>query len=248
MPPKKKFTRSSVDAKQNKEISKLKTQVQSMVKAQEIKSTEGSFSDAKVTSDVIGAYKFDFTDIQVWDTTSSSSNANRINSREGNTVVIKRLSIDAMITLPEDQVGFDDPTYDTMVRILIVHSPCSAYADINEVLHDPADIFSHYKLFPDNPYRILYDKRFNLQSIIPSSISGSTRNATAVEPFRRNVKIVLNKKQLTKTGLKASYEQGNAGQSPVYGGLRMFAISTVSGATFVRPFLSGSLRMRYADE
>ncbi len=241
-------TRKTVDSQQNKKIKTLETKMAGLVKAQEIKSLDDTFASEQVPSNSIGAYKHDITDIQVWDTNSATSNANRLQSREGNNVVIKRFSVDAMITLPESQVGNSDSTYDTIVRLIIVHSPASAYADINEVLEDPNDVFSHYKLFPDNPYRILFDKRYNLQGTIPSAISGSTRNATAVEPFRRNVKILLNSKQLGKSGLKVDYGQGNAGQSPVYGGLRMFAISTVSGLTFVKPILDGRIRMRFADE
>jgi hypothetical protein len=238
----------NVDAKQTKSINKLKTQVKSLLKATEIKSKDTQFADQQIPSDVIGAYKFDITDLDVWDTNSVTSNENRLSTREGNNVVINRLSIDAMITLPSEQVGSVNATYDAIVRIIIVHSPASAYADIYEVLQNPTDIFSHLKLFPDNPYRILFDKRYNLQATIPSAISGGTRNATSVEPFRRNVKILLNKKQLGKTGVKVEYGQGNAGQDPVYGGLRMFAISTVDGLTFVKPILSGRVRMRFTDE
>lgn len=254
MPGKMKRTRKprSVDAKQNKAISQLKTQVKSLVKAQEIKSVDNLFAELIQNNSLAGgAKRIDLTHLAIWASDVVNANSTRLTAREGNSVVIKRFSLDGMITLPSDSdsAGSDDPTYDAIVRVIIVHSPASSTPDITEVLQDPNDVFSHYKLFPDNPYRMLYDKQFTLQSttqVRGQATTGVTQ--TAVEPFRRRIKILLNSKQFGKTGIKVEYGQGNNGQAPVYGGLTMFLLSTVSGATFIKPSIEARARMRFADE
>lgn len=241
--------RKTVDARQNKEIKKLQTQVKGLIEVHELKLKDYQFGDEQIPSFTIGDYKYNITDLSPWDTNATNSNANRLSAREGNEVNIKRVAIDAIITLPSNQIGNDDATYDALVRVMVVHTPDSVYADLAEVLQNPYDIFSALKHTPDNPYRLLFDKRMSLQSttqIRGAAVTGV--NAAAVEPFRRNLKITLSSKDLGKTGLNVQYGQGNGGQQPIMGGLQLICISTVAGATFVKPILTGTIRLRFLDQ
>jgi hypothetical protein len=197
-----------------------------------------------------GLFRYDITAVPALQTNVTNSNDARVDTRIGNSLLVKRFEMNGMISLPSniDIDGNTTPSYDTVVRALIVHTPGSATPGLPEILEHPNSVFSQYKRFPDNPYRVLYDKQFDLQATIPNAISGGTRNATAVEPFRRRIKIVLNSKQLGKSGIVVEYGQGNNGDDPVYGGLTMYFISSVSGVGFIQPELEARTRLRYLDQ
>jgi len=252
MPTKKRYSRKprSVDAKQNKEISKLKTEVKKLVKAEEIKAVDNLFSELFINNSLPGGSKrVDLTAIAPWESNALNANTYRRNHREGNQIVIKRFQLDGMITLPSDsdQAGNTDKSYDAVCRVIIAHTPASGFLDIAELLEVPNDVFSFYKLNPDNPYRVLYDKHFTMQSSTQLKTNATFYETAPVEPMRRRIKILLNSKQLGKTGIKVEYGQGNVGLSPVYGGLTMFLLSNVAGATFIKPDLEARARMRFAD-
>lgn len=239
----KKKIKLSVDRKQNKEIKKLKKVVKTLSKTNEKKWKDDAIVSADVNSHAIGSYQLDLTNIYPWDSDAAAANATRNYSRIGNSVVVTRIQLNGQIVLPE---GGTDPTYACRVRFLVVYTPDSEYAGLGEILEHPNDIDSHKKIKPDAPYRILYDKKMNLQNTVPSAISGGTRNATAVEPFRRNISIQLGPKKLGKGGLKVSWAQGSASDQPMMGAITLYAISDVIG-TFTAPVFGGRRRLRFLD-
>ena len=240
------FRPRSTNAKQNKEINKLKKKVSAIEKTITKKFSDVAIPDTVISNTVLGEYQLDMASFPAWDSNALNANELRTRQREGNSVIIKQVLLKGEIILPTDQ-GTLDPLYNCKVRCVIVRSPDSGYPLFNQVLEAPNDVFSHKKIKPENPYKVLYDRSFNLQNVIPNGISGSTRNATATENFRFPINIRLGKKAFSKEGAKATWQQGSTSIHPQQGAITLFMYSDVSSATQAKPVFTGNLRVRFLE-
>ena len=179
MPGKRKIIfrkKKSVDQKQNKAIKSLAKKVSTLSRAVEVKFLDTVTSKIDLTTLVQNKH---ITDISPWDSNSVVANAERNERREGNSVLIKSYSYRGIIHLPQN----DSAPRAARVRLMVVHTPDSTTPVITEVLSTPTAgndthiVDSFKRIKPANPYRVLYDKVFLLQSTIPDAISGGTRNS-----------------------------------------------------------------------
>lgn len=233
--------KKSVDAKQNKQIKKLKEEVKSLMNTNEIKHLNTQFADVDINAFSLGSFERGLTDVNPWQSNATNANATKLTEREGDEILVKRIKIKAMLTLP--QVGPDE-TYDTIVRVLIVHWP-TGNAALQEVVQDTGTVFSLLQNYPTTPYKVLYDKSFNLQNVTQFRVP-TLGFTTSTEPFRRNLNISLGAKQLGKGGIKCSWA-GAGTSAPAQGAINMYCYSDQSQATFTSPFISGRARLSYMD-
>jgi hypothetical protein len=244
--PKRSFTKPrTVDAKQNKEIKKLKQQVKTLVKTNEIKHLNTKFNDVEVNAYALGSFSRGLTDVEPWQSNASGANATKLTQREGDAILIKRIKIKAMLTLPQNG---PDATFDTIVRVLIVHWPQGGNESMNEVLYNTGTIFSLLQNYPTTPYKVLYDKSFNLQTQTQPADSGQPTGVIAcpVEPFRRNLNISLGAKQFGKKGIRCFWA-GSTALDPAQGAITMYAYSDQSNVAGTSPYISGTARLSYMD-
>ncbi len=239
--------KSTMDSKQNKEIKKLKKEVKSLVKRDELKFKDATVAGQAISANIIAPYQFDLCAMPVWSTNVINANELRNSSREGNKVVVKRAHIKGTISLANDQGSVLDPTYDTKVRMIIVLNPDSGYPLLDQVLEDPNNIFSPLKCKPSEPYRKLYDRTFDLQRTEQTHTNAAYYSSTSVEPWRHNFNIKLGKKAFGKEGLKCTWQQGSSTIHPQQGAVTMFVMSTVGLATSFKPSLDFYSRLRFSD-
>lgn len=241
------FKKKSVDKKQNKDIKVLKEKVKNLSSAVEVKFLDTVTSKTDLTTLVQNKH---ITDLSPWDSNSVVANAERNERREGNSVLIKSYTYRGIVEIPQN----DSAPRAARVRMMVVHTPDSEAPVITEVLTTPSAgndthiIDAFKKIKPANPYDVMYDKTFLLQSTIPDAISGTTRNATAVEPFRRKFNINLS---FHKNPLKCTWAQGQATAAPIQGALTLFVFSDVQETggdpNLNNPRISGLSRMRFMD-
>lgn len=230
-----KGVKRSVDAKQNKQIKKLKTQVAKLVKADEKK-----WYDTQVTSQAVsssGAVN-PMLGLNVW----AGSNTNRQNEREGNTLVVTSLKFDGLVYIDQ---SFASPDFNNIVRIMLVQMTDDNITapNLSDVL-ETVNIDSFYKLKGQRRYKIHYDKRFYLQNVEQTASTTAGMSATtSTEPFRKRFII---KAKIPKKGLKVTYSQGSvSGNGPVVNGLFLLAIS--DSGTISHPAIKYHSRMRFLD-
>jgi len=237
----------SVNAKQNKEIKTLKKKVSAIEKTITKKFKDSSIPDTLLSNPVLGEYQFDIAALSAWDSNALNANEIRTRQREGNSVVVKQVLVKGEIILPNDQ-GTLTPLYNSKVRCLIVRSPDSGYPLIDQILEDPNDIFSHKKIKPENPYKVLYDRSFNLSNITQVRGAATTGvNTTSTEPFRIPLNIRLGKKALGKEGAKATWQQGTTSIHPQQGAITLFMYSDVSDTLQAKPVFTGRVRLRFLE-
>lgn len=244
--PKKRKRKSTVDRRQSKDISKLKEQVSLLVKTVETKCKDNTVDILAIGTIPL---KDPLTDLVVWDTNSANSNINRNIQREGNSVVVKSYRFRGYIELPHIDISSVEIA---RARIIVAHAPCSEEAEYRDII-ESLRIDSFKKVKPPNPYRILYDKVFNLQNTEQRKFHLSApvvnaSNSTAVEPCRRNVDINLK----FPKGLQVDWLQGQTNSPPVMGGLCMYLISdqpSIGPPSYNpgSPHLVGYSRLRFQD-
>lgn len=234
--------------KQNRAIKKLKKEVKSLAKRDELKFLDVTVADQAISANIISPYQFDIAAMPAWSTNVANANANRNSSREGNKVIITRAHLRGTIRLDNVQGAVLDPTYDAKVRMIIVLNPDSGYPALDQVLENPNNIFSPLKCKPSEPYKKLYDRTFDLQSTTQVRGAATTGvNTTSVEPWRHNFNIKLGKKAFGKEGLKCTWQQGSTTIQPQQGAVTLFVISTVAVATSYKPSLDFYSRVRFLD-
>lgn len=229
-----------VDAKQNKEIKKLKTQVKRLSKGDEKKWYD---IDKPSTAIPLSGSIQPLLALDLWDGT----NTNRQNQREGNSINMLSYTIKGQVYI--DQY-FASPDTNNKVRIMLVQMTDDNITQpaLTDILEDPTGdraIYSFLKIKGTRRFRVHYDKLFNLQN--PGQYfgnsSGPNNVSTATEAFRKEFRI---KAKLPKAGLKASYQQGSvSGNGPVVNGLFLIAYSDSS--TVSHPAMFYRSRMRFLD-
>ena len=230
--------RRSVDAKQNKEIRKLKKQVKKLNKADEKKWFD---IDKPSTAIPLSGSIQPLLALNVWD----NNNTNRQNEREGNSLNMVSYKIKGQVYTDQN---FASPDSNNKVRIMLVQMTDDNITQpaLTDILEDPTGdraIYSFLKIKGQRRYKVHYDKLFNLQNV-PQEPSGQTYNSpTSTENFRKEFRI---KAKVPKTGLKVSYSQGSiSGNGPVVNGLFLIAYS--DSGTISHPAMFYRSRMRFID-
>lgn len=222
----------TVDAKQNKEIKKLKTQVKRLSKGDEKKWYD---IDKPSTAIPLSGTIQPMLALNVW----AGNNTNRQHEREGNSISVQNLHIKGQIYI---DYSFASPDKNNKVRVMLVQMTddnLTAPA-LTDILEDPTSdraVYSFLKIKGTRRFRVHYDKLFNLQN--PDQ--GTTMTAT--EPWRREFRI---KAKVPKSGLKVSYQQGSvSGNGPVVNGLFLVAYS--DSGTISHPAMIYRSRLRFLD-
>jgi len=212
-----------------------------MSKAVEVKYYDRNLS----TSDDVGGIAINSLSIPLnnlspWDTDAINSNANRNTSREGNSIVMRRFQFKGTINF------FTNVSTENhcRVRLFIVHCPDSSQPSYSQVMQY-FSVDTLKKIKPDNPYRVIWDRSYNLSTAIQTRNNGTYQNSTAVEPFRKNINIDLK----FKSGLKTTWAQGASTNDPIQGSLTLMAISDQpNAANSQKPQLNGYSRLRFVDQ
>jgi len=229
--PQRKYVKKSVDAKQNKAIKKLKTDVKSIKKADEKKYIDTARSLVISTTPL----SVDLNALAVW----GGVNTTRHYQREGTSIVMTQFLMKGMVEIANSGLSLD---VDNRVRILVVLTPdTSRPAAITEVL-EANDLDSYKKLVPIAPYRVLYDKVFNLQQY--KALQGAPY-ASCTERRRIPLHINLGKKEFGKSGTKCTWLNSDGNIAPRQGALTLYAFSDSSLTT--HPRFVGTTRFRFRD-
>lgn len=224
-----------VDRQQNKKIKSLNTQVKRLAKADEKKYLDAGISQSVSTT----VQKYPLNSMAVF----AGDNNLRHTQRQGQSIVMTSLRIRGLVQILPDALS---PDLNNRVRMMVVHTPDSSTpVNLSDILQKPTEIDSHYRIKPPEAYKILYDKTFNLQNIIPSAISGGTRNATATEKFRIPFKINLGKKAFGKSGTKSTWIVGAGAVAPSRGALTLMSFS--DSGTVSHPAVEAQSRLRFLD-
>ncbi len=235
--------RRSVDARQNKEIKKLKTQVKKLSKADEKKWYD---IDQSSTAIPLSGSVQPLLALDVWNSQASNANEVRQNQREGNSVLITSHKIKGQVYIDQN---FTSPDVNNKVRIMLVQMTddnITAPA-LTDILEDPTGdraLYSFYKIKGQRRYKVHYDKLFDLQNVEQTASTTAGMSATtSTEKYRREFRVNL---KCPKAGLKVSYAQGSiSGNGPVVNGLFLIAYS--DSAVLSHPAMFYRSRMRFLD-
>ena len=160
----------------------------------------------------------------------------RHEQREGQKIMMTSFAGQGMISIPQGATLNDA---DNRVRIVIVFSPDSNSPLVTDVLQD-ATVDSFYKIKPANPYRVEFDRVYNLQN--SSHTVTATTSVTPTEKWRLPVKFKI---RFPKIGAKCTWLTADLNIGPRQGSLTMF---TISDSTIIgHPFLRMHTRLRFLD-
>lgn len=231
--------RSNVDKRQDKDLTKLRSQVRKLMKADEKKWYDTNRPSTAISSTGLVQPLLGLT---VW----SGDNTLRQNEREGNTINMLSYRINGEVYIDQN---FASPDFNNKVRILLVQMTddninAPALTDIMEDVTSGNALYSFYKIKGQRRFKVHYDKTFNLQNVQQTASTTAGMSATtSTENFRKNFNISA---KVPKSGLKISYSQGSiSGNGPVVNGLFFVAYSD-SGA-ISHPAIVYRSRMRYLD-
>jgi len=238
--PQRKYQKKrSTDAKQNKEIKKLKTQVKKLTKADEKKWYD---IDQSSTAVPLAGSVQPMLALNVW----AGNNEQRQHEREGNTLNVTSLNIKGQVYIDQN---FASPDSNNKVRIMLVQMTddnITAPA-LTDILEDPTGdraIYSFLKIKGTRRFRVHYDKLFNLQNVEQTASTTAGMSATtSTEKYRREFRI---RAKVPKSGLKVSYQQGSiSGNGPVVNGL--FIVAYSDSGVVSHPAMFYRSRMRFID-
>lgn len=216
------------DTQQDRKISSLQKQVTRLARADEVK----------------------YLDVTISQSISSTSTATVLNEmvvfagdqslrheqREGQKIMMQSFSGHGMVSIPQGATLNDA---DNRVRILIVFSPDSNSPLITQVLQE-AVIDSFRKIKPANPYRIVFDRIYNLQN--SAHTVTATTSVTPTDKWRLPVNFKI---RFPKIGAKCTWLTADLNIGPRQGSLTMF---TISDSTIIgHPFLRMHTRLRFLD-
>lgn len=229
----------TVDAKQNKEIRKLKIQVRKLAKGDEKKWYD---IDAPSTAIPLSGSIQPLLALNLWDGT----NTNRQNQREGNSLNMLSYTIKGQVYIDQN---FASPDVNNKVRIMLVQMTDDNIVApaLTDILEDPTGdraIYSFLKIKGQRRFKVHYDKLFNLQNVEQTASTTAGMSATtSTELYRREFRV---RAKLPKAGQKVSYAQGSvSGNGPVVNGLFLIAYS--DSGTLSHPAMFYRSRMRFID-
>jgi len=231
---KKRSYQRSVDKKQNREIKRLKTDVKLMKKVVERKHWDLTYSATAVSTT---ALKEGLTSFVPYNTLDQ---ARRQNHREGQSCCVTRIAIKGSVEMAQTGVSVDAHN---RVRMLIVHTPDSTTPNLTDIVEGPYasyDINAFNKIQPPFPYRILYDRTYNMQN-------GIVATTYPTEKWRHSFDIRLGKKALGKTGLVCDWTDGQANIqiAPDRGAITLFVWS--DSALVTHPLIQYNMRISFQD-
>lgn len=224
----------TVDRKQNKDIRDLKKTVKSLIETNELKYLDRK-EDLSVSTTV---QIIPLNNPTLW----AGNNTTRHQQREGASFLTMSYRLKGLVKIDPDAVS---PDYENRLRMMVVLTKDSTTpASITDILQTTG-FETFHKIKPPHDYKVLYDRVFNLQGVIPSAISGSTRNATSTERFRIPFDIKLGKKHFGKSGCKAQWEENDGAVAPRQGALSLIVFSDSSVVS--HPVVNGFSRLRFMD-
>lgn len=230
-----------VDRQQNKKIKTLNAKVKRLNKANEKKYLDAGISQLPTTT----VQKFPLNGMAVF----AGDNNLRHEQRQGQSIVMTSLRIRGLVEI--DELALDPaPAANNRVRILIVYSPDSSTpTNLSDILSKPTSIDSHYRIKPPEPYKILYDKTFNLQNVRQyfANASGAQAISSTTERYRIPIKINLGKKAFGKSGTKSSWVVGAGAVAPSRGALTLMSYSDAPANT-AAPTVELESRLRFLDD
>lgn len=224
-----------IDKKQNREIKRLKTDVKSMKKIVERKHWDSTYPSASVSTTATALGLTSFVPYNTLDQTR------RQTQREGQSVSVKRIQVKGTVEMPLSGVSLD---VTNRMRMIIVHTPESSTPTMANIIEGPLgtyNINAFNKIQPPHPYRILFDRTWNMQT----PVSGS--GIIPVEKWRHSFDIRLGKKALGKTGSKCDWVDGQANIqiAPDRGAITLFVYSDSNAVT--HPVIAYSTRITFED-
>jgi len=224
-----------IDKKQNREIKRLKTDVKLMKKIVERKHWDSTYPATSVSTT---ATKEGLASLVPYNTLDQ---ARRQNSREGQSVCITRIALKGTVEMPFTGVSLD---VINRVRMLIVYTPESSTPNLVNIIEGPFgsyNINAFNKIQPPDPYRVLYDRTWNMTTAVAAA------GSIPVEKFRHSFDIRLGKKALGKTGIKCDWTdaQANIQIAPDRGAVTLFVYSDSNVPT--HPVLSYNHRITFED-
>lgn len=230
--------RSKVDKRQDKDLTKLRSQVRKLLKADEKKWYDTNRPSTAISTTGLVQPLLGLT---VW----SGDNTLRQNEREGNTINMLSYRINGEVYIDQN---FASPDANNKVRIMLVQMTddninAPALTDLLEDTTSTNALYSFYKIKGQRRFKIHYDKTFNLQNVQQQHVNQPYYSSTVTENFRKTFNISA---KVPKSGLKISYSQGSiSGNGPVVNGL--FFVAYSDSGTISHPAIVYRSRMRYLD-
>lgn len=227
--PQRKYIKKSIDAKQNKQIKKLKTDVKKLKQSEEVKYLDRPISFSPSTTPVLSACE----NLVVF----GGNQSLRHEQREGQQITILSYRCKGMVQILPQSTS---PDNDNRVRLMLVLTKdSSTVSSITDVLQSN-NIDSMHRIKPEYNYKVLYDRIYNLQN------TTGTNQSYGGNPFRLPIDIRLGKKAFGKTGSKASWEVLDQNISARRGSLTLIMFS--DSAVISHPYVRMNTRLRYLDQ
>ncbi len=220
--------KASKDVAQDRKINALQTQVTRLTRADEVKYLDQTYSQsisAASTATILNSL-----------VVFAGDQSSRHQQREGQKILMTSFAGKGIVSIPPGALLTDD---DNRVRILIVFSPDSDSPLISSVLQD-STVDSFRKIKPANPYRILFDRTYNMQN--SAHTVTATSNVVSTERWRFPVQFKI---RFPKIGAKCTWLTSDLNVGPRQGSLTMFTLS--DSAIAGHPFLAIHTRLRFLD-
>lgn len=226
---------SNTDVVQNRKIKALQTQVAKLSKSEDAKYVGKGFTWNPNNSGQITP----MTNPPLF----TGDQTQRYRQREGQSVVTTQFMMKGNVFIDQSALSADA---NNRVRMIIVLSKDSGVIQGQEdILNNPGNLDSFYRIDPPNPYSILYDRTFQLQST--EQLASATVSSTSTEPWRIPFNIKLGKKAFGKTGCKATWlkDDGTTVQARTGGiSIILYSDSTLPS----HPTVQGAYRWRFLDQ
>lgn len=228
--------KTSINAKQNKKIKRLETEVKKLAKADELKWSDTSvvqtISTAGIVTPLLG--------LPVW----GGGNLTRSFSREGNSIVLTDYRFKGLVEIPAPGTpNISDTT--NRVRIIIFKTTGTGTTPgIIDILEN-SDINSFYKMKGKVKYSVMFDRTYNLTNLYQTSGTAVAAIGNSAEKWRIPFNVSLGKK-LGKAGMKCQYSAtSGGGANPVNNALYMLQLS--DSGVVAHPFVTYRSRARFLD-
>ena len=220
---------STKDIQQDRKLVALQRQVTRLARADEIK-----YLDVTISQSISSASTATILNEMV---VFAGDQSLRHEQREGQKIIMSSFAAQGIVNIPQGGLVPNDDN--NRVRILIVFSPDSNSPLITQVLQD-ATVDSFHKIKPANPYRVVFDRTYNLQST--NHTVTATTSATPTDHWRLPVKF---KVTFGTKGAKCTWLTSDLNIGPRQGSLTMFTLS--DSAVPGHPFLRMHTRLRFLD-
>lgn len=228
------LVKKSIDAKQNKAIKKLKTEVKKLAVT-----IEKKYWDKQISLSVSSApYIYPLNDLALF----TGNQQDRHKQREGQSIVLTSFRLRGLVEIVQNAVS---PDLNNRIRLMIVFTKDSTTpVAITDIL--ASNTIDSFKLIkPPHDYDVMYDRVFNLQNVEQNHYVGGNY-AAPTEKYRLPFDIRLGTKKFTKSGIKCTWELGDAtGTAPRQGALTLIALS--DSGVISHPSMRAASRLRFMD-